>query len=226
MNELRQRFESPNENNRWDDPLFRVLSAPIEEKKDNINNEQINTTTTEPIKKKVSSWKPKKKVDTTDATTTPTSIDVTATTTSTTTTSSTSQVTISGSIVDFEDLSQFKFLDDELLSTIHSHIINAPLALPNSSTVTPTHGQASTLFELDNISQNLTSKILQHQANNPSGTILILPDCDRSLCLHRHVSSAEIQRIRQQFVKINSKHPPASTEAIGASFIDFLSAQI
>lgn len=222
MNELRQRFESPNENNRWDNPLFRVLSAPIEEKKEELKTtEELNEITS--IKKKVSSWKPKKKANTITDEISPSSA---TTSSSIVALSSSSQVTISGSIVDFEDLSQFNLLDSTLLDSIHTHIINAPVALPNSSTVTPSHGQASTLFELDNISQNLAAKILQHQAANPSGTIMMFPDCDRSLCLHRHVSMAELQRIRQQFVKINSKHPPASSEAIGSSFIDFFSAQI
>jgi hypothetical protein len=37
---------------------------------------------------------------------------------------------------------------------------------------------------------------------------------------------AELQRHRQQFMKLNSQHPPASSAEVGSLFIDFLAAQL
>lgn len=75
MEDLRIRFEPPNDNNRWDNPLFKVkvLQPPVitsevsiaEEKKDST---EVKAPAVEQKQKK-SSWKPKKKASTEESST-------------------------------------------------------------------------------------------------------------------------------------------------------------
>jgi tRNA uridine 5-carbamoylmethylation protein Kti12 len=79
---------------------------------------------------------------------------------------------------------------------------------------------------LDRTSQRIIQLIAAHQTETVEGTPLKFAEFDRELTLHRHAGLAELQRHRRQFVKINGQHPPGSSKAVGASFIDFLALQL
>lgn len=116
----------------------------------------------------------------------------------------------------------------DLFFNIYTELSAAVAALPNSSTVKIQHGNADILYELDHVSQLITHAIAAHQSgpDMQDGAPLLLPAYGRSLELHRTVSLAELQRHRTQFVRLNSKHPPADGTQAGSMFVDFLAVQL
>lgn len=181
-----------------------------------------------------SSWKPKKKATSTE---TAASEEITKVSEDTTTTTITNAVpttvfedmntlSISGSTISNSDDMSI-FVDyEEMLEKIVDHITTASAPVPNSSTVAPQHAQADLLYELDRISAKILQMIMTHQVESLEGTPLKMPDYDRALTLHRHVSLAELQRYRGQYIKINGKQPPITPKAIGASFVDYLATHL
>ena len=116
----------------------------------------------------------------------------------------------------------------QLFDRIYAELSLGPVAQPNSSTVSVPHGSADLLYELDYISQQIAHAIAAHQSgpDKQEGTPLKLPAYDRCLELHRTVGLAELQRHRTQFVRLNSKHPPADATQAGAMFVDFLALNL
>lgn len=227
MEDLRLRFEAPNEKNRWDFPLFRVNMTPATFRTDNA----ISSSTL-PIESNLeiqehsvkSSWKPrsKKSSDGFSVISKP-STDITVNS------KATNQITFSGSIVktttdNFSDDSNV----DDIISQIVSYLKTAIAPNPNASTLQIFHANSDLLYELDDISKKITDIIVNQQnaSGCADGTPIILHEYNRSITFHRIVSSSELQRLRRQFVKINSQHPPSTIQEIGASFVDYLSAHI
>ena len=69
--------------------------------------------------------------------------------------------------------------------------------------------------------------IMDHQRDAAcDGTPIVLSDYERTFAINRHISMAELQRHRRQFVKVNSIHPPSSGIDVGAAFVDFLAQQL
>jgi tRNA uridine 5-carbamoylmethylation protein Kti12 len=237
LDELRKRFESPNDNNRWDNPLFKVRMFKPAQKEVTENDEaksvfikaEAEAAAAEASKPKKSSWKPKKKV--------PASIDAeksdaaTESDNQTVAPSSTlsedlKALSFSGSMVNAsEDLSSFDEYE-ACLDKIFDHLSNASVPLPNISTVVHQHADADLLYELDRTSQKIIQSIVNHQSENIEGTPIKFLEFDRAITLHRQVTLAELQRYKGQYVKINAQHPPNTSKAIGASFIDFLAVQL
>lgn len=118
----------------------------------------------------------------------------------------------------------------EACEAIHAYLSQAVAPVPNSSTVPIPHVAATVLYDLDRISQAITTRISnqmnEHPPENGENIPIIFPDYDRTLMLHRYVSSSEAQRYRRQFVKVNSMHPPSTGQLIGSAYIDFLSNQL
>lgn len=178
----------------------------------------------------ISSWKPKKKVATNaDDQTVFTMSQASVNTTATTATASTAKaISFSGTMVVQEDASIRGFLaQDVILGRISDYFGGAVAPAPNSSTISVQRANADLLYELDRTSQKIIQIIVAHQAEGQvAGTPLKFVDFDRALTLNRHAGLAELQRYRRQYVKINGQHPPASSKAIGTSFIDFLALHI
>lgn len=232
MNELRARFEAPNDANRWDCPLFKVtLTTPSKVvESDSANNSNTNTaqpsaTSKTPVVK--SSWKPKKAINSESSNTDKSSNSGTQTSdVQSDPKLAAGTVWFSGSAPQArEDLSSFSS-PDKVIEEIYQFLRTAQAPIPNSSTVAPTHVQADSLYELDRISQRIVHLLVNHQAEQPEGTPLHLVDFNRSFTLHRHVSMGELQRLRGQWVKVNAHHPMESANAAGSSFVDFLAANL
>lgn len=225
--DLRLRYEAPNESNRWDAPLFRVNALPNTGESSDVGkyaviandiNVSLDTNSTPaPAVKAKSSWKPKKA-----STTAPAPVAVAEMPTE----QSPKGLWFSGSMAGVvDDLSTFQSTD-AVLQAMSAYFSTAQAPTPNSSTVIAQHAQADLLYELDRTSQQITQVLVTHQAENVEGTPVRLEEYDRILTMTRFTSMAELQRLRRQWVKINAQHPPNSTQAIGASFIDFLAVHL
>eukprot|EP01031_Cornospumella_fuschlensis_P031462 gene31462-38028_t len=227
--DLRLRYEAPIESNRWDAPLFRVNSLPsgadnqCNKVTEELTSKFVISPPTAPVVKAKSSWKPKKssqKPNDSETPVVPTAAEEVQLD------KGPKGLWFSGSMSGVtDDLSAFQSAE-EVLVAISAYFSTAQAPTPNSSTVIAQHAQADLLYELDRTSQQITQVLVAHQADNVEGTPVRLVEYDRMLTMTRFSSMAELQRLRRQWVKINAQHPPSSTQAIGASFIDFLAVHL
>ena len=97
----------------------------------------------------------------------------------------------------------------------------------NASTNPKVHASADLLYQLDQISQKVVTMIMNHQRDAVcEGTPIVLNEFERTFVFNRHVSVAELQRHRRQFIKVHTNHPLSDDIDVGAAFIDFLAQQI
>lgn len=196
-------------------------------------SQPMSITSNKPVIKK-SSWKPKKKISNNNAAEAPaeagekevseaqTRISSSALAAVTTSVFQAAALSVSGlSLSSSEDLSQFRSIEGQL-ELLKAHLCTAPLSQPNASTIVSRRGDADLVYELDRTSQHIAQLVLTHQTGNLEGTPIKFVEYERALTLPRHISNAELQRIRNQFVKMHSHHPPPTSIAIGTAFIEYL----
>ena len=283
MEDLRRRFERPNEMNRWDKPLFIVSMTPLlnaataataaenaHDTKENPETEVLkcshqetptqsdveadvksslpcvalsSAATTQPSGHThtaaassaptgvfaTSSWKSKKKGKTPSGLGGDVASVVSMSTQPTTTTQQ--GVYFSGSRVSASNTTSSSCSAENSADVIVQQIITffqtAEVPVPNAATMQVRHADAELLYQLDRVSQLISHKIMSHQQNHRDGTPLVLEEFNSQVvALPRFVSLAEVQRLRGQFVKINSQHPPANSTDVGAKFIEFLMNQL
>lgn len=286
MEDLRRRFESPNESNRWDKPLFQVnmmaaihptiptatdkddtdtlvlvasedttksslsdkpfpvatdgdagarTSQPLVATKnghgDNLVQLEVQLQSSAPphipTTTVFSSWKSKK------AKAKPHTDDGSVSTQQTVSSSScfikkstaNSNVYFSGS----RAVDEVVLTDDgpeDVIKLICAYFHTAEAPQPTAATNTVRHSNAHLLYQIDKVSQTITQNIVLHQQKQSPGTPLVFREYNSySLTLPRHVSMAELQRHRRQYLKVSSQHPPDTAEDIGNHFLEFLSNQ-
>eukprot|EP01037_Dinobryon_pediforme_P021116 gene21116-21905_t len=241
MAELRQRFEMPNDSNRWDCPLFKVRVG--EDASSSLSSPESSSAVHGAQKPAIkSSFKRSNALpaalhpDLTLSSNTPV-IEKPVISPSSLSFSGVaapargSEETSSGFLSPETSISEIcAFFSSSSPSSGGGGSGGSGLPRPNSSTIAAQKGSASLLYELDRTSLRVLQLVVQHLQQQPflgqGSSSLRLDEFDRELTLHRHVGLAELQRHRQQFLKLNSQHPPASSSQVGALFIDFLATQL
>ena len=121
---------------------------------------------------------------------------------------------------------------ESCLEAVYDHLMHSAAPVPNPSTVPIPHANADSLYQLDQVSQDIVTLLVAHQKTSSAldgvSTPLLLEQYEgRRLELPRFVASGELQRHRRQFVKMNSQHPQTGGPvAVGTAFIDFLLNQL
>lgn len=117
---------------------------------------------------------------------------------------------------------------DQVIDDIINYFETAIAPAPNLATKPVRHAGPELLYQLDRVSQIIVQLITTHQQeHNNDGTPLILKDFNsHTLTLPRYIGAQELQRLRRQFVKMNSSHPPENSIDVGGKFVEFLKNQI
>jgi hypothetical protein len=272
LGDLRRRFESPNESNRWDKPLFEVnmmaaaaqssSSATTESNPTPVAmvaNQQVLSSspdTTHPDQKTpdtpggggdggqeeveqqeqqeatplptvFSSWKSSKTKPKPSAGAAPVS------TSSSSTASCVLKKAPGGSNVYFSGSragdSPAVLSGDgpaAAIQNICAYFLSAAAPQACAATNTVKHSSANLLYQIDKVCQSITQDIMLHQQKQSPGTPLVFKQYSSfCLTLPRHVSMAELQRHRRQYIKVNSQHPPDTAADAGKHYLEFLANQ-
>lgn len=102
---------------------------------------------------------------------------------------------------------------------------------PNLSTQSQPLSSADFLHTLDRQTQEVVAQILQAQRTALPGDSLMV-HCSGStvssekLRLPRHITMAELRRLRRQFMNYTKLHPPTDTSSIPTLFIQYLNTSL
>jgi hypothetical protein len=116
---------------------------------------------------------------------------------------------------------------EAVIENILLYFETAVAPAPNLATKPVRHAGPELLYQLDRVSQTIVQNITTHQQEHTDGTPLVLKEFNSHvLILPRYVGAQELQRLRRQFVKMNSAHPPENSVDVGGKFVEFLRNQI
>lgn len=101
-----------------------------------------------------------------------------------------------------------------------SLVLNKPKP-PNQATVLKAATPSNYLFELDKITQEIVSSVLELQKVNPGGTVKIKDYSTPVTLPYKQLSLAQLQRIRRNYIALN-KMKMVESSRIPIMFIDFL----
>lgn len=100
---------------------------------------------------------------------------------------------------------------------------NAPK--PNQSTQSQPLSSSTFLYELDAKTKELVKYILKCQENGQLADITI-PKAASKLNLKKMLSTADLGRLRRQFLNYSKLHPAQSIEEIPSLFVNFINKSI
>ncbi|KAK7862666.1 hypothetical protein R5R35_009239 [Gryllus longicercus] len=117
--------------------------------------------------------------------------------------------------------------DDLPLSDVSSALFERKPPPPNQSTQCPPLASANYLYEMDRITQEIVSAILAAQKMNIEGEVKV-PGYSQSVVLNAgtRVTSAQLARIRRQFLSYTKLHPGTDLSRIGMLFIQYLNTNL
>lgn len=101
-----------------------------------------------------------------------------------------------------------------------SLVLNKPKP-PNQATVLKSATPKNYLFELDKITQEIVSSVLELQKVNPGGLVKVKDDAPKVQLPYKPLPLPQLQRIRRTYIALN-KMKTVETSRIAFMFIDFL----
>ena len=252
LQELIQRYEPPDERNRWDKPLFTVdvtpaasdgssksevlhksvynmhaLSETLGRRKETVPVESVQR---KPIKSAFSRAKPAMPVssnDVTDDNLQPKSdLMEDGKLLAAGESKGTSPSLTSNSS---EDPKHAKTLEQQLDEILDTFLLKVQPLKEGISTQQHIAGDANVLQELDSMTQRLVSALASAQNSNTGGKLVIdVKGFTLSMNYRRPVSLTELRRLRKQYLQWVASHPPDDTtdRGIATSFLSYVEAQL
>ncbi|KAK7112614.1 protein KTI12 homolog [Littorina saxatilis] len=98
---------------------------------------------------------------------------------------------------------------------------------PNQSTQSQPLSSTNFLYELDRVTQDIVSRILDAQKNNwVPGEVIMIPTSDVPVTSTRVLPLAELQRHKRQFINYTKLHPVTDTTKLAHLFVLYLTDYI
>ncbi|XP_031567489.1 protein KTI12 homolog [Actinia tenebrosa] len=114
-------------------------------------------------------------------------------------------------------------VDDVLpAELIYDALINRVPHRPNQATQSQPLSATNFLYELDRITQDIVTAILNSQKTFVPGDKIAVPGTDQLIVLTRQVNMAELRRTRRQFITYTKTHPVDDTSKIANMFVQYL----
>lgn len=109
---------------------------------------------------------------------------------------------------------------------IYDAVINRIPPPPNQSTQCQPLSATNFLNELDRKTQEVVMAILGGQNTSLPGEVICIPGSTNKVCFQRHVTMAELRRLRKQFITYSKMHPVEDTTKLGNMFVDYLNSTV
>ncbi|XP_077328547.1 protein KTI12 homolog isoform X1 [Lithobates pipiens] len=117
--------------------------------------------------------------------------------------------------------------DDALpLEQICNAIFHRKAPPPNQSTQTQPLSSTNFLHELDKVTQDVVTAILNAQKISVPGDFITVPGASEKLQLPRMLNMSELRRLRQQFISYTKLHPNENISQLANMFVQYLNQSI
>ncbi|XP_073240983.1 protein KTI12 homolog isoform X1 [Porites lutea] len=116
--------------------------------------------------------------------------------------------------------------DDLPLDSIYDALINRIPPPPNQATQPQPLSATNFLYELDKITQEIVTALLNSQRTFVPGDQVTIPGTSEKVLLNRTVNMSELRRIRRQFITYTKMHPVEDTKKIANMFVQYLNSSI
>ncbi|XP_076459893.1 protein KTI12 homolog [Babylonia areolata] len=93
---------------------------------------------------------------------------------------------------------------------------------PNQSTQSQPLSSTNFLYELDKVTKDIVSLILDAQKTGTPGDIISIPNTKEKVVLKRVLTLSELQRHKRQFITYTKLHPVDSTAHLSGLFVQYL----
>jgi len=118
-------------------------------------------------------------------------------------------------------------VEDELpFDAIYDALINRIPPPPNQATQPQPLSATNFLYELDKITQDIVTALLNSQRTFVPGDHVAVPGTSEKVVLNRTVNMAELRRIRRQFITYTKMHPVEDTKKIANMFVQYLNSSV
>ncbi|XP_069480848.1 protein KTI12 homolog isoform X1 [Ambystoma mexicanum] len=97
---------------------------------------------------------------------------------------------------------------------------------PNQSTQTQPLSSTNFLHELDKITRDVVTALLNAQKTSVPGDLIVVPGANEKIELTRNLGMAELQKARRQFISYTKMHPNENISQVANMFVQYLNKSI
>lgn len=118
-------------------------------------------------------------------------------------------------------------VDDYLpFESIYDALINRVPPPPNQATQPQPLSATNFLYELDKITQEIVTVLINSQRTFVPGDHITVPGTSEKVVLDRTANMAELRKIRRQFITYTKMHPVEDTKKISNMFVQYLNSNL
>ncbi|XP_053573239.1 protein KTI12 homolog [Bombina bombina] len=97
---------------------------------------------------------------------------------------------------------------------------------PNQSTQTQPLSSTNFLHELDKVTQDVVTAVLNAQKTSIPGDIIVVPGASEKIELPRILNMSELRKLRRQFISYTKLHPNENISQLANMFVQYLNQSI
>ncbi|XP_061078322.1 protein KTI12 homolog [Conger conger] len=113
--------------------------------------------------------------------------------------------------------------DDVLpLDAIADAIFHRKAPPPNQSTQSQPLSSTNFLYELDKVTQDVLTAVLNSQKTSVPGDLIVVPGATEKVELTRNLNMSELRKLRRQFISYTKMHPTENIGHIANMFVQYL----
>ncbi|XP_035251560.1 protein KTI12 homolog [Anguilla anguilla] len=113
--------------------------------------------------------------------------------------------------------------DDALpLEAIADAIFHRKAPPPNQSTQSQPLSSTNFLYELDKVTQDVLTAVLNSQKTSVPGDLIVVPGATEKVELTRNINMSELRKLRRQFISYTKMHPTENIGQIANMFVQYL----
>lgn len=118
-------------------------------------------------------------------------------------------------------------VDDDLpFDSIYDALVNRVPPPPNQATQPQPLSATNFLYELDKITQEIVTALINSQRTFVPGDHVTVPGTSEKVILNRTAHMAELRKIRRQFITYTKMHPVEDTKKIANMFVQYLNSSL
>lgn len=118
-------------------------------------------------------------------------------------------------------------VDDDLpFDSIYDALVNRVPPPPNQATQPQPLSATNFLYELDKITQEIVTALINSQRTFVPGDHITVPGTSEKVILNRTAHMAELRKIRRQFITYTKMHPVEDTKKIANMFVQYLNSSL